>query len=161
MNKKPTIDGSLFSLGNRDLLALPKTAFLCSGNVPASAVFACHEWAIAQCERGRCVICGLQTKIEQDVFRRLIKGTQPIIVALACGLSHRDPKLTESIALNRLLIITPFPEKVQRVTLETAQCRNRMMMELADEIVFGFVSKNGNLEKLLLEFENKKQMMVL
>lgn len=36
------------SLGNTDLLELPKTAFLCSRQVPASVVLKCYDWAIAQ-----------------------------------------------------------------------------------------------------------------
>jgi predicted Rossmann fold nucleotide-binding protein DprA/Smf involved in DNA uptake len=155
-------DAPLFSLGNRDLLELPKTAFLCSEDIPDSAVTACHDWSIAQRTMGRCVISGFQSEIEQDVFHYLIKGTQPIIIALARGLITRlDPALSEAIAHNRLLIITPFPEEVERATAETVERRNRTMIGLADEIVFGFVNKNGSLENLIIEFEHKKQMMVL
>jgi predicted Rossmann fold nucleotide-binding protein DprA/Smf involved in DNA uptake len=157
-----TIDESLFSLGNRDLLATPKTAFLCDENIPDSAVTACHDWAIGQRNTGRCVICGFQTKIERDVFQSLIEGPQLIIVSLARGFPIRlDFTLSEGIANNRLLIVTPFPEEVQRVTEETIERRNRTMIGLADELVFGFVSKNGSLEKLVVELEHKKQMMVL
>ncbi len=157
-----TTDTPLFSLGNRDLLALPKTAFLCSENIPDSAVSICHNWATGQRERGRCVITGFESKIEREVFCYLVKGVQPIIIVLAEGLRKRsDPLWTESIAQNRLLIITPFSEEVERSTPETIERRDLVTMDLADEIVFGFVSRNGNLEKLLMEFENKKQMIVL
>ena len=36
------------SSGNAELLKLPKTAFLCSRNIPASAVLKCYDWAIEQ-----------------------------------------------------------------------------------------------------------------
>jgi hypothetical protein len=32
------------SCGNIELLKLPKTAFLCSRNIPASAVLKCYDW---------------------------------------------------------------------------------------------------------------------
>lgn len=32
------------NLGNTDLIMLPKTAFLCSRQVPASVVLKCYEW---------------------------------------------------------------------------------------------------------------------
>ncbi len=49
---------------------------------------------------------------------------------------------------NRLLIITPFEEKVKRVTFETSARRNRLMTEIADEIFIVYASKGGNLESL-------------
>ncbi len=33
------------SLGNTDLIKLPKTAFLCSRQVPTSVVLKCYDWA--------------------------------------------------------------------------------------------------------------------
>jgi len=39
---------------------------------------------------------------------------------------------------NRLLLITPFSEKVKRVTSETANQRNHLMAELADEIFVAY-----------------------
>jgi hypothetical protein len=35
-------------LGNPELLKLPKTAFLCSRQVPAGVMLKCYDWAIAQ-----------------------------------------------------------------------------------------------------------------
>ncbi len=44
------------SIGNNELLKLPKTAFLCSRQVPAGAVLKCYDWAIAQREgQGRMI----------------------------------------------------------------------------------------------------------
>jgi hypothetical protein len=42
-------------VGNKDLLGLPKTAFLCSRRIPAAAVLKCYDWAIAERDRGRCM----------------------------------------------------------------------------------------------------------
>jgi hypothetical protein len=36
--------------GNTDLLTLPKIAFLCSRQVPASAILTCYDWVIEQRE---------------------------------------------------------------------------------------------------------------
>jgi len=36
------------SLGNIDILKLPKIAFMCSSKVPASAVLKCYDCAIAK-----------------------------------------------------------------------------------------------------------------
>lgn len=145
------------SLGNEELLNLPKTAFLCSRRVPASAVLKCYDWAIAQREAGRCVISGFHSQMEKDVLYYLLKGTQPIILALARGLKTRlEPELKPPLEQGRLLIITPFNKSVKWVTAENATIRNRMMIELADEIVVGHSSPEGQLDRVLVDYEKKE-----
>lgn len=75
--------------GNKELLNLKKTAFLCSRKIPAQAVLTCYDWAIQQRENNKCVISGFHSKIEKDVFHYLAKGSQPIIMALPRGLKTR------------------------------------------------------------------------
>ncbi len=144
------------TLGNDEMLALPKTAFLCSRQVPASAVLKCYDWAVTQREEGRCVISGFHSQMEKDVLHYLLKGTQPIILALARGLKSRlEPELKAPLAEGRLLIITPFNADTKYVTIETARLRNQMMIEIANKIVIGYSSPGGELEKLLLEHQDK------
>lgn len=137
-------------VGNIDLLKLPKTAFLCSRKAPASIVLKCYDWAIEQREQGKCIISGFQSQIEKDVFHYLFKGQQPIILVLARGLKEKiEPEFQKAIEQNRLLIITPFDKPVKRVTEKTAQTRNRLMIELANEITIGYASKGGQVDELL------------
>ena len=56
------------SLGNIDLLKLPKSAFLCSRKVPASVVIKCYDRAIEQREKGNCVINSFHSQIEKDIL---------------------------------------------------------------------------------------------
>lgn len=148
-------------LGNTHLLELPKTAFLCSRTIPASAVLKCYDWAIEQREHGRCVVSGFQSKIEKDVLHYLIQGTQPLIIVLARGMKKRlEPELQEPLNKNRVLILSPFDDSIGRVTAETSEKRNRMMMEIADEIVFGHISDGGMLSSLRQDFKEKKITML-
>lgn len=145
------------SLGNDELLNMPKTAFLCSRQVPASAVLKCYDWAIAQREAGRCVISGFHSQMEKDVLHYLLKGTQPIILALARGLKQRlEPELQQPLEQGRMLIITPFDSSVKWVTSENATIRNRMMIDMADEIVVGYSSPCGQLYTLLADYEGRE-----
>jgi uncharacterized phage-like protein YoqJ len=143
-------------IGNEELLKLSKTAFLCSRKVPANVVLKCYDWAIEQREAGKCVISGFHSQLEKDVFHYLLKGRQPIIIALARGLKQKvEPELQEALDKGRLLIITPFEEKVKRVTEESSTVRNRLMIEIADEVVVGFASEGGKLRELLHNYEQK------
>ena len=136
--------------GDTELLKLQKTAFLCSRKVPASVVLKCYDWAIEQRDKGNCIISGFHSQLEKDVLHYLLKGKQPIILALARGLKEKlEPEFQESMEQDRLLIITPFDKKVKRVTEQTAATRNKMMIELADNITVGYISTGGQLEKLL------------
>lgn len=136
--------------GNVDIINLPKTAFLCSRSIPASAVLKCYDWAIEQREKGNCVISGFHSQIEKDVLYYLLKGNQPIIIILARGLKKRiEPELKTPLEQGRILIVSPFDRNVKRVTERTAEIRNKMMIELADKITVGYASKGGKLEALL------------
>jgi len=120
------------SLGNIELLKLPKTTFLCSRKVPASTVLKCYDWAIAQREAGNCVISGFHSQLEKDVLHYLLKGKQPIILALARGLKEKlEPELQKPLDECRLLIITPFGKTIKRITEQTAARRNKLMIDLA------------------------------
>jgi predicted Rossmann fold nucleotide-binding protein DprA/Smf involved in DNA uptake len=138
------------TIGNKDLLKLPKTAFLCSRQAPASAVLRCYDWALEQRQKGACVISGFHSRIEKDVLHCLLKGAQPIIVALARGLKEKlEPEFEKPLQENRLLILSPFDENIKRVTTQTAQTRNKLMIDLANEITVGFASAGGLLQTLL------------
>jgi hypothetical protein len=75
---------------------------------------------------------------------------------LARGLKKRlEPELKDALNKKRLLIVTPFDEKVRRVTRETANQRNRLMTELADEIFVAYALPGGNIEKLITDISFK------
>jgi len=136
--------------GNTELLKLHKIAFLCSRKVPASVILKCYDWAIEQREKGNCIISGFHSQLEEDVLHYLLKGKQPIIIALARGLKERvEPELQKPLDEGRLLVITPFEKHIKRVTQETATIRNKMMLELADEIVIGYANPKGKLNVLI------------
>jgi predicted Rossmann fold nucleotide-binding protein DprA/Smf involved in DNA uptake len=149
------LPGQLFAsetetIGNAALLSLEKTAFLCSRNIPASAVLKCYDWAMVERDAGHCIISGFHSQIEKDVLEYLLKGKQPIIVCPARGLGKTmKSKWKSFLDEGRLLIITTFSRQTKRVTAETALARNRLMMDLADKIVVGYVKPDGSLASLL------------
>ena len=149
-------------IGNAEILQMRKTAFLCSRKVPASVVLKCYDWAIEQRELGNCIVSGFHSALEKDVLHYLLKGRQPIIVALARGQKEKlEKEFYKPMEQGRLLIVTPFDTNVKRVTEKTALIRNKMMCEIADELVIGYSSENGNLFKLLALFKGVKNIKYL
>jgi len=144
------------SVGNREILNNSKTAFLCSRQVTSDIILKCYDWAIEQREKGICVISGFHSKIEKDVLHYLLKGKQPIIVTLARGLKKNiEPEFKKPLEEGRMLIITPFEKEVKRVSEKTSIIRNQMMIDIADDVVVGYVKDKGNLQNIL-NSANKK-----
>ena len=142
------------TFGNNEILELNKTAFLCSQKCPAEIVLRSYDWAKEQREKGNCIVCGNHSQIEKDVFEILLKGKQSLILVLARGMKTRwEPEIEKAVKENRLLVISPFERETKRVTRETAEIRNKKIIEISDKIVLGYKSKNGQLEKLIKRIE--------
>ena len=141
---------SLTYLGNKKILNNYKVGFLFSRKVPSNIILKTYDWAIEQREKGICVVSGFHSKIEKDVFHYLVKGTQPIIIVLARGMYKRLPEIFKTeLEKNRLLIISPFDEKIKRATERTATIRNKLIINLSNELKIPYISPNGILYKLL------------
>ncbi len=150
------------SLGNADLLSRHKTAFLCSRTYPAGVVLRIYDWAKDMRESGECVLSGFHSVLERDVLDVLLRGTQPIILAAARGLPKRYPDdVKQAIDNGRLLVISPFPDSVRRITADTACQRNRMMLTIADDIVIGHMSRDGVLAEALSTVDRHKAIVCL
>ena len=142
--------------GNFELLSLPKTAFLCSRRIPASSILKCYDWAIAQRKAGRCILSGFHSQIEKDVLHYLLAGDQPIIVALARDLKTRlEPEVAEAVSKNRLLVISSFSSRVTRASEETANKRNELMVDLAEEVFVPYAQPGGNVERIVMSILKK------
>lgn len=143
--------------GNKAILKAKKTGFLCSRKCPADIVLKSYDWAKAQREAAHCIVCGNHSQIEKDVFEILIKGDQPLILVLARGMKTRwQPEIVKAVEKKRLLVLSPFDQSVKRVTRETAEKRNREMIEICDHIIVGYKTEGGQLDKLLNGIQYEK-----
>jgi len=139
----------LYFKGNQENLKEHKVAFLCSRKYPPEIVLKAYDWAIEQRKKGICVISGFHSQIEKDVLHFLLKGTQPVIMVLARGMKRNwPPEIRKALDDNRLLIVSPFPESVVRVSEKTAFIRNQTMIKLADELVIAHADKGGQIDLL-------------
>lgn len=147
--------------GNKDIIKLYKTAFFCSRKCPAEIILKSLDWAKSKKDKEECVISCFHSRIEKDVFDILLKGAQPLIMVLARGMKKRWPKeIKKAVKLERLLIMSPFDKKITYITQETANKRNEIMIDLADEVLLAYATPNGNLDELLKEIKNKKIEML-
>ncbi|MCC3156529.1 hypothetical protein LJ737_04725 [Hymenobacter sp. 15J16-1T3B] len=141
----------LYTLGNKALFKLPKTAFFCSRDYPPAIERLTFLWAMEQRYRGHCVLSGFHSRLEQAVLRYLLQGEwQPVIYALGRGIQPGTRFEYEAdIAAGRLLFVTPFEPGVHVVTQDTADIRNLLIADLADQFFVPYLAPGGNLDRLL------------
>jgi predicted Rossmann fold nucleotide-binding protein DprA/Smf involved in DNA uptake len=146
-------------LGNRKLLESRKVAFLCSRTVSSGAIMRCYDWATQMADSNNVVIGGFQSKIEKDVLHFLLKGRQPVIIVIARQMyKELHNELTNPMNEGRLLIVSTAPNAV-RVSKDTANKRNSYISEIADEIVFGYISKDSSLNELFQWYKDKSRLL--
>ena len=133
------------------LFDLPKTAFLSSRRVVPAAVMRCYDWASEMRERGRCVIGGFQSALESDVLKLLLPAGGPsIVMVLARGMWKTVPKeYRQAIDEGRLLVVSFFPQRIVRVSQETAEKRNAFVLDNCEEAVFASIDPEGSLARLV------------
>jgi len=140
-------------LGNKELMNLPKTAFLASSAISPNMVLKCYDWATAKHEG--CVVSGFSSKLEQDVLHFLIKAKCPVILVLArCMYKVIPAELKEAMEEGRLLIISV--SNATRQSKVTAHARNKYICDIADKILFVGVNENSSLYSIKLNYESKQ-----
>ena len=141
-------------LGNKELLKMPKTAFLASNAIPTDMVLRCYDWAQQASRGSECIISGFSSHLEKQVLHFLMKGTCPIILVLAREMYKQIPSDFQSLLDdNRLLIISI--SKAVRQSKATAYARNKYICEIADKIIFVGVTEKSSLYPLKDMFSNK------
>ena len=141
-------------LGNKDLLELPKTAFLASSTIPSDMVLRCYDWAHKMASGGQCVISGFSSHLEKNVLHFLLKGNCPIILVLARSLYKNIPAELQPLIDNGRLLIVSVSQS-PRQSRATAFARNRYICEQAESIVMVGAPSGSSLYALREEFEAK------
>ena len=140
----------LSTLGNLDLLALPKIALFCSVRCPGDVILRTYDQAASWRDAGRCVIGGFHSPVEKECLRILLRGSQPIIICPARSLPQRvPPEWRQPLAAGRLLILSNFRAGENRITAELATRRNDFVAALADEVFFAHITPGGQTAHLV------------
>lgn len=142
--------------GNPDLLfrrATPLLALFCSSKAPGSILLQVHDLAQQWRAAGVTVIGGFHSPAEREALVVLLRGPGAVIVCPARGIAgmRLKPEYQEPLAAGRLLLVSPFEEKVRRITAETATARNRFVAVLADRVLIAHAEPGGKTEQLARE----------
>ena len=96
------------------------------------------------------MISGFHTPVEKECLRIFLRGPQRIVISPARGLDpfQLPAEWQQKFKHGELLIITPFDSSIRRPTKETAETRNRLVVDLATNVTIIHASPGGQLEQL-------------
>jgi len=147
--------------GNQELLNRKLTAFLSSRTIATDKVIACYDWATSLNAETDCVVSGFHSPIEQDVLHFLLKNRIPVIVVLARAMYKQIPEeLEEAYNEGRVLFISISNNT--RVNKATASIRNRYVVDLAQEVLFGMFAEKSSLNEIYqYAKDNNKKILTI
>jgi len=141
---------TLWCHGNRELLDERLHAVLCSKACPGDKIIEATDLAQHWRAENCAVLSGFQTAVEKECLRIFLRGPQRIVICPARGL---DPfqlpvEWQQKFKRNELLIVSPFDSSIRRPTKETAEIRNRLVVDLATDVTIIHASSGGLLAQL-------------
>ena len=145
--------------GNKDLLGKPKAAIFCSNFCPAGLIIKSLDMAMEMRKKDITIISGFHSPVEQEILNILLRGKSPIILSPARSIENMriKKKYKERIEKGKMLIISPFKAKNNRITTHNCLYRNRFVVALAEKVFVIHASKGGKLESLVRELKNLKK----
>src|SRR5260370_4301639 len=115
------------AIDSRRILSKPMLALVCSERCPGDLIVTASDVATKLRDAAVPVISGFHSPTERECLRILLKGTHPIVASpprsvegMRLPAEWRDP-----MQEGRLLLISPFAAKQNRITAAPAAQRNQ------------------------------------
>jgi predicted Rossmann fold nucleotide-binding protein DprA/Smf involved in DNA uptake len=138
----------IFALGNLDILRQRALALFCSVKCPGNLILQTYDLVHELRDAGIVVISGFHSPMEKECLSLLLRGKQPVIWCPAKRLTvNRLPKkYAKPISEGRLLMLSPFGERVKRARQDIARFRNEFVAALADQVFVVYAAPGGKIE---------------
>jgi predicted Rossmann fold nucleotide-binding protein DprA/Smf involved in DNA uptake len=138
----------IFALGDLGILRKKKLALFCSVKCPGDLILQTYDLARQLRDGGIIVISGFHSPMEKECLSLLLKGKQPVIWCPAKRLTaNRLPKeYAGPISAGRLLMVSPFGERIKRARQDIARSRNEFVAVLADQVFVAYAAPGGKTE---------------
>ena len=138
----------IFALGDLDILRQKPLALFCSVKCPGDLILQTYDLARQLRDAGLVVISGFHSPMEKECLSLLLRGKQPVVWCPAKRLTvNRLPKeYAEPISDRRLLMVSPFGERIKRARQDIARFRNEFVAALADQVFVAYAAPGGKTE---------------
>jgi len=147
------VPSSIQLRGNIDLLRKKPLALFSSVKCPGKLILKTYDLAQRLRDDAVPVIGGFHSPMEKECLLLLLRGSQPVIVCPNRNLSgmRMPAEWKKPISEGRLLIVSPFDEKLRRGTVQTAIYRNNFVAALADRIYITYAAPGSKTEAFCRE----------
>lgn len=138
----------IFALGDLGILRQKPVALFCSVKCPGDLILQTYDLARQLRDAGIAVISGFHSPMEKECLSLLLRGKQPVIWCPAKRLTtNRLPKeYAGPISDRRLLMVSPFGERIKRARQDIARFRNEFVAALADRVFVAYAAPGGKTE---------------
>jgi predicted Rossmann fold nucleotide-binding protein DprA/Smf involved in DNA uptake len=145
----------LWCHGNCDLLNDKLHAVLCSRACPGEKIIEAIDLAQRWRVENRTVISGFHTPVEKECLRIFLRGPQRIVICPARGIDpfQLPAEWQQKFRRGELSIVSPFGSSIRRPTKQTAELRNRLVIDLAANAKIIHTAPGGALGRLVQESE--------
>ena len=146
-----------WAAGPLDILDGDKTGFFCSSQCPGGVILKTFDAITSMRDQGRTLIGGFHSPMEWECLGILLRGRQPVIWVPARSIvgMRLKPELQPAFAAGRLLIVSPFEPKDNRITATLAAERNLFVGALADRIFVAHAAPDSRTLKLCTELQER------
>jgi predicted Rossmann fold nucleotide-binding protein DprA/Smf involved in DNA uptake len=137
-------------MGDREILRHRRLGLICSVQCPGSVVIKTFDAIRELRDAGVVVIGGFHSPMEQECLDFLLRGEQPVIICPARGIGR--PRLPapwrKAVDAGRLLVLSPFGDKVVRPTKVHAQRRNEFVAAISAAVFIPYAAPGGKVSQL-------------
>ena len=144
-------------IGNEALLNREKSLFLCSKRAPYSLYDKVFGW-VDSLSSNDCVICFNSSELEDEVMRALLVNQVPTILVVMNRFTDKyNVQIEKALEEQRMLILVLQRDEPYGAG-QTPRLRNQYMMQMAENIVCGYIDKNGSIFPLLAGVQNVRYL---
>ena len=139
---------AIHAMGDTAILHNRLLGLVCSIRCPGSIVIQTFDAMRELRDAGMVVIGGFHSPMERECLDILLRGSQPVIVCAAKRLRglRLGAAARKALKGGRLLVITPFDDRVKRTTAAQAIKRNELVAALADSMLIPYAAPGGKTE---------------
>ena len=134
--------------GNKNLMNREKTLFLCSKMTPIGLYGYVFKWTDSLTEKD-CVVCFNSTDMESEVLKALLVAKVPTILFVMNRFTDvNNIQIEQALKKNKMLIVILRRDE-PRGKGSTPRLRNEYVLSLCQNVVCGYINKNGSVFPLL------------
>lgn len=135
-------------IGNKALMERRKTLFLSSRHVPIDLYENIFGW-VDSLTKDDCVVCFNSSELEEEVMKALLVNGVPTILVVMNGFSDMYNFQIQKARQEGRILILVLKRDEPRGAGQTVRLRNEYIISQVDDIVCGYINKNGSIFPLL------------